>query len=589
LGLIKQELEKLPNLGWDGGMYLTWYKMFDDFLTAKNLRSDFPTVDSLCMAMGNISLEHQGRKIEIDRINNDVDAYCINGWESEILENHSGIVDCFRNPKGDPAIMAYYNQPLYIAVMVRSQVARPTGKVTADFYFVNERDIHGPHQLRITAQDASGKQKFAKTEEVNAAGGNSYGQLLAEGIEIPLDGAVGMFHIQAALIDTAGNQVTTGRDDILSVDWKSAKPSGAGAILDGGGRLRQFLLKEKGIRVGDYADNLPHLDWIVAAQSPNAASFALVPDSQLHNSTGEKPGLEAAFFTDQDFKKQVYSRIDATVDLFAPDGSPPDPAVPALGNYSVRWAGQIVPPATGSYSLAFQGSGTAHVFVGDHLVYSGIGRNRRPARGVQPPSSTEIKLEAGKGVPIKIEWTQSIGDAECRLLWTVPASADRPSARKLVERLRDDGGTLIVLDAVPEWMELAKSIVPEIKYDGSFRVGTTWAGGVHFVRRHPLFKDLPTGGGMDWPYQAVVRDGNARFGLLLTGDDLAAGAFHAHTPLATSPAPINLGTAVGVVPCGRGRIIVSTLDILGNLSGPEGPSDVGRKLICNYLEFAGQK
>ena len=100
-------------------MYLAWYKMFDQFIDAKNLRGSFPTVDSLCEAMGNISMEHQGRTIEIIRLNNDTDAYCINGWESEILEDHSGIVDCFRNPKGDPSIMAYYNQPLYIAVMVR--------------------------------------------------------------------------------------------------------------------------------------------------------------------------------------------------------------------------------------------------------------------------------------------------------------------------------------------------------------------------------------------------------------------------------------------------------------------------------------
>jgi beta-galactosidase len=125
-----------------------------------------------------------------------------------------------------------------------------------------------------------------------------------------------------------------------------------------------------------------------------------------------------------------------------------------------------------------------------------------------------------------------------------------------------------------------------VKYHGSFRVGKTWAGGVHFVRAHPLFKDLPVNGPMDWPYQAVVRDGTNRSGLLLEGDDLAAGAFHAHTPLSAPPAPISLGTAVGVIRCGKGRIIVSTLDIAGNLAAPEGPADVARKLLCNYIEYA---
>jgi hypothetical protein len=91
---------------------------------------------------------------------------------------------------------------------------------------------------------------------------------------------------------------------------------------------------------------------------------------------------------------------------------------------------------------------------------------------------------------------------------------------------------------------------------------------------------------MDWPYQAVVRNGVSRSGLLLEDDELAAVAFHAHTPLANPPAPIALGTAVGVIPCGKGKIIVSTLDIASNLRGPEGPPDVARKLSCNYIEYA---
>jgi hypothetical protein len=130
---------------------------------------------------------------------------------------------------------------------------------------------------------------------------------------------------------------------------------------------------------------------------------------------------------------------------------------------------------------------------------------------------------------------------------------------------------------------------PSIKYNGSFTVGRTWAGGVHFVREHPLFKDLPVNDGMNWPYQAVVRDGNNRSGLLLEGEELVAGAFHANTPLANPPVPIHLGTAVGIIPCGKGKIIVSTLDIASNLNGPDGPADVARKLLCNFIEYAVAK
>jgi beta-galactosidase len=575
LGRIKEELSHEPHLGWDGGMYLAWYKMFDDFIDAKNLRGVFPSVDSLCQAMGSISLEHQGRTIQIIRLNNDSDAYCINGWESEILENHSGVVDCFRNPKGDPALMAYYNQPLYIAVMPRNQVVRSTSRVLVDFYIINEKDVKGPHRLAITATNSAGKEIFAKTLDVSVAGGDVFGQLLAEAIEIPVVGTVGSLHIQAQLFDPAGTPRAAGRDDVFCVDWKNDKITGTGAVLDADGRVRQFLTRQKGVHVADYTDDLPHQDWVIAASAPDAAAPGLVPATRLLGPTGTKPGLAATFFTDRQFAQQAHTRVDGTVDLYAPDGAPPDQAVPALADYSVRWEGRLIPPATGAYTFSIRGTGTATLTIDGNAVPV----NNRGRQG------TAVQLVADKPASIKVEWVQSTGDAECRLLWSVPVSAS-PSAEKLLQRVRDDGTMLILLENAAAWLELAKSVVPEVKYNGSFRVGKTWAGGVHFVRVHPLFKDLPVNGPMDWPYQAVVHDGLSRSGLLLEGDDLAAGAFHAHTPLSNPPAPINLGTAVGVIRCGKGKIIVSTLDIAGNLTAPEGPPDVARKLLCNYIEYA---
>ena len=60
--------------------------------------------------MGNVSFEHQGRRIEGMRMQNLGDAYMVNGWEAMPYDNHSGIVYIYRNPKGDASILAYYNQ-----------------------------------------------------------------------------------------------------------------------------------------------------------------------------------------------------------------------------------------------------------------------------------------------------------------------------------------------------------------------------------------------------------------------------------------------------------------------------------------------
>ena len=88
--------------------------------------------------------------------NNLTDAYVVNGWESELTENYSGIVDCFRYPKSDPAIIARYNQPLYVAVKTRQQVAAAGGEVTVDFYLINEKNVRGNHQLKISVTDSQG-------------------------------------------------------------------------------------------------------------------------------------------------------------------------------------------------------------------------------------------------------------------------------------------------------------------------------------------------------------------------------------------------------------------------------------------------
>ena len=42
--------------------FLRWYDEFNEFLDAKQLRTVYPTVDDLCVAMGTVSYEHQDVK-----------------------------------------------------------------------------------------------------------------------------------------------------------------------------------------------------------------------------------------------------------------------------------------------------------------------------------------------------------------------------------------------------------------------------------------------------------------------------------------------------------------------------------------------
>ena len=116
---IVKEIDRTGLAGWDGLFWKKQYESFVQFMQKKNLYPYFGSVDSLTRAMGDVSFYHQGRRIQGMRMQNLGDAYAINGWEAMPYDNHSGVVDIYRNPKGNLAALTYYTQPLYIAVSSR--------------------------------------------------------------------------------------------------------------------------------------------------------------------------------------------------------------------------------------------------------------------------------------------------------------------------------------------------------------------------------------------------------------------------------------------------------------------------------------
>jgi hypothetical protein len=568
---IKAALDASPVKGWDGAMYLDWYNAFDKFLTRKHLRSAFPSVDALTLAMGNISIEHQGRKIETIRLDNFTDGYAINGWESEIVENHSGVVDCFRNCKGDTAVIAWYNQPLYVAVKVRKQIVEVRDTVITDFYIINEKNLAGPHRLSITVTDPSGREVFRKDAAAMITGGDVYGQLIAEGIALPSSALGGMHRIDVTLSDASGKTKAVGREQFLAVDWRSAKLPGAGAVWEHTDAMKNFLRKDKSVAVVEYTNDAGHLDWVVVSRPPTGAVMSLIPAEQYTTADG-KQGVSVSFYKDEEFTEKISQRIDKEINFAVPMGATPDPSVTTTEKYNVRWEARLMPVLDGDYYLEVQASGFMKLAVnGDTVLtfakYTG-GREK-----------VMVRLTKGKPVAVSVCLNHVRNTAgRCVLQWSTPELTPA-DPQKLFDRVRNDGTTLIVVDNTDTWMDLIVKNT-SITYRGKFLVGTAWLGGVHFVKRHPLFSDLPANDGMNWPYQAVVKNGADRYGLEIEGDEVVAGAYHAY--------PMKLGTAVGIIPCGKGKIVFSTLDICGTLAAKESSANVARKLLCNFIEFGGK-
>jgi hypothetical protein len=331
--------------------------------------------------------------------------------------------------------------------------------------------------------------------------------------------------------------------------------------------VRDFLAREKGVKAGAYRDDLGKLDWVVVTRPSGESEPVEIPAERFGS------GLTATFFGDDRFQNKIHQRTDRAVDYFVPDGAAPDPKVNVMEDYGVRWEGKIVPPATGSYTFVTDGNDGVKLWVDGKLLFDDLStRNNTINRG-------RIALEAGKPVAIQLDLWHHLGVARCKLTWS-PPEAGAPDAAKLIERVRNDGTTLIILDRAESWMKLITNHTAA-KYRGSFTIGTAWLGGQHFVREHPLFKDLPVNCAMNWPYQAVVRNGKTRSGLLLEGEELVTGAWHSY--------PMELGTAVGIIPCGKGKIIVSTLDIAGQLDSADTSAGVARKLLCNFIDYANRQ
>lgn len=114
------------------------------------------------------------------------------------------------------------------------------------------------------------------------------------------------------------------------------------------------------------------------------------------------------------------------------------------------------------------------------------------------------------------------------------------------------GHTLIIVDNAERWAEfLADKEV--LDYRGSKKLGTAWYGGNFFNREHPIFDGLPVNCVFNWEYQCFATYNRHRVGVrCFNGETLVA---------CVSDHKKEVYSALSVIPAGRGKIIITTLDI----------------------------
>lgn len=570
--MIYNQISNSGKTGWDGLFWKSQYKAFTDYFQRKGLAPHFGTLDSLTRVMGNVSFEHQGRRIEGMRMQNLGDAYMVNGWEAMPYDNHSGIVDIYRNPKGDASILAYYNQPLYVAVASRNQVVRLPGSAAVDFYIVNEKDLKGNHTLEIQMIAPDGKVVYTREEKVNLKGGETFGQLLLENVEIPVNAQEGTYRIEAAIKADNRQICARGHDEVVAVGWQASDLSGNGAYYgDGDDKVAAFYKKETGKELPAFSSGQGKLDWLVVNR-PLLDEPVVIPPAYFKDKDGNST-LKVTWYSEGDMNIVASVKPDMDINRTFVDGAQPDASVPANQPFSVVWEGELYPSESGQYLLGVETNRGVRMYVnGQQLIDEYY--NESPIKQDRP-----VIMEAGKPVKVRLVYRQTRQSGKIQLKWSQP-SATAIAPEKLFDRVKNDGTTLILLGATETWMQ-AVADYTHIAYNGYYNVGKDWIGGIHFVKKHLLFDGLPVDVALNWPYQSVVRNGDRRFGFRVQGEDLVVGSYRS--------TPFELGTAVGVIPCGKGKIIFSALDIADNLNDPSGPAEVARKILCNYIKYSSHE
>ena len=144
-----------------------------------------------------------------------------------------------------------------------------------------------------------------------------------------------------------------------------------------------------------------------------------------------------------------------------------------------------------------------------------------------------------------------------------------------MERAQKDGTKIYIIQSADEWSEYIAAN-SQATFKDKFFVGTNWLGGVMFNKPHAIFKELPSGSALNWPYQALIHTGVERQGFVMDGEELLIGAYHTY--------PMAIGTAMGIIPMGKGTVLFSTLDIYGNIINPSSAGLVAQKLIFNMID-----
>jgi beta-glucosidase len=168
-------------------------------------------------------------------------------------------------------------------------------------------------------------------------------------------------------------------------------------------------------------------DLVEGRQDPRAIPAI---DAAYLAADGRAGGLKGEYFRGRELEgtprlTRIDPRVEFRWDRFSPTSDlvlrgeiPADRAL-ANDDFSVRWTGQLVPPVSGRYELTVTGDDGFRLDVDAKRVIDQWTTSPR-ARA----HSVSLDLEAGRRYDVRLEYFESVRDAEIRLGWKLPGGKE---------------------------------------------------------------------------------------------------------------------------------------------------------------------
>ncbi len=144
-------------------------------------------------------------------------------------------------------------------------------------------------------------------------------------------------------------------------------------------------------------------------------SFVRIPDNAL--SHGGAPGLQADYYSDRDFKgKPLFTTIEPGLDDNWGDGAPRKDMDD--DNFGVKWNGELLPDQSGNFQLGIITTCKVKLYLDDSLIANTSYHFRDEYNDPRLRKSVPVALKAGKKYRIRVEASESYGDARVQLVWS---------------------------------------------------------------------------------------------------------------------------------------------------------------------------